>query len=162
MSIRAIYPGTFDPITCGHSDIVSRSAKLFDEVIVAVAANSGKSPVFSLEERVELAEQILGHIPHVKVCGFNGLLANFATKMDAHVIVRGLRAVSDFEYEFQLSGMNKALQPDLETIFLPTSTQYTYISSSLVREVAKLGGNVEKLVHPYVMDALRKKMGYTK
>lgn len=162
MSIRAIYPGTFDPITCGHSDIVSRAAKLFDEVIVAVAANSGKSPVFSLEERVELAERILGHLPHVKVCGFSGLLANFATEMDAHVIVRGLRAVSDFEYEFQLSGMNKALQPDLETIFLPTSTQYTYISSSLVREVAKLGGNVEKLVHPHVMDALRKKMGYTK
>lgn len=162
MSIRAIYPGTFDPITCGHSDIVSRAAKLFEEVIVAVAANSGKNPVFSLEERVELAEQILGHLLHVKVCGFSGLLASFATQMDAHVIVRGLRAVSDFEYEFQLSGMNKALQPDLETIFLPTSTQYTYISSSLVREVAKLGGNVEKLVHPLVMDALRQKMGYTK
>jgi pantetheine-phosphate adenylyltransferase len=159
MTIRAIYPGTFDPITCGHSDIVSRSAKLFDEVIVAVAANSGKSPVFSFEERVQLAEHVLGHIPHVKVCGFNGLLANFASEVDAHVIVRGLRAVSDFEYEFQLSGMNKALNPELETIFLPTSTQYTYISSTLVREVAKLGGNVEKLVHPYVMDALRKKMG---
>jgi pantetheine-phosphate adenylyltransferase len=162
MTIRAIYPGTFDPITCGHSDIVARSAKLFDEVIVAVAANSGKSPVFTLEERVHLAEYILGHLPHVKVCGFKGLLASFATEMNAQVIVRGLRAVSDFEYEFQLSGMNKVLQPELETIFLPTSTQYTYISSSLVREVAKLGGNIEKFVHPYVMDALRQKMGYTK
>lgn len=162
MTIRAIYPGTFDPITNGHSDIICRSAKLFDEVIVAVAANSGKTPIFSLEERVHLVEHTLGHISHVKVCGFKGLLANFATEMNAQVIVRGLRAVSDFEYEFQLSGMNKALKPELETIFLPTSTQYTYISSTLVREVAKLGGNIEKLVHPYVIDALRQKMGYTK
>lgn len=162
MTIRAIYPGTFDPITCGHSDIVYRSATLFDEVIVAVAANSSKSPVFSFEERVHLAQQVLGHLPRVTVRGFTGLLANFAAELQARVIIRGLRAVSDFEYEFQLSGMNKALNANLETIFLPTSTQYTYISSTLVREVAKLGGNVEKLVHPYVMDALRRKMGYTR
>jgi len=162
MIIKAMYPGTFDPITCGHSDIVARASKIFDEVIVAVAANSGKSPVFSLEERVALAKQVLGHLPRVIVCGFDGLLAEFATQSGVQVIVRGLRAVSDFEYEFQLSGMNKALKPELETVFLPTSTQYTYISSSLVREVAKLGGNIEAFVHPHVMDALRAKMGYTK
>ena len=158
MPTRAIYPGTFDPITYGHSDIVTRAARLFDQVIVAVAASPHKVPVFTLEERVAMAELALAQVSNVVICGFDNLLAEFARDSQAQVIIRGLRAVSDFEYEFQLAGMNRSLVPEVETIFLPTSAQYTYISSSLVREIAKLGGTVDQFVAPGVVAALLKKM----
>lgn len=159
MKITAIYPGTFDPITYGHSDIVKRAAKLFDEVIVAVAANPNKTPIFSLEKRVALAQTVLAGYSNVNVCGFGGLLAEFVRQCKAQVIVRGLRAVSDFEYEFQLAGMNRTLIPEVETIFLTPSTQYTYISSSLVREIAALGGPVGEFVDPQVLVALIENRG---
>jgi pantetheine-phosphate adenylyltransferase len=159
MKVTALYPGTFDPITYGHSDIVKRAAKLFDEVIVAVAANPNKTPIFSLEKRVALAQAVLAGYSNVNVCGFGGLLAEFAMECKARVIVRGLRAVSDFEYEFQLAGMNRTLIPEVETIFLTPSTQYTYISSSLVREIAALGGPVGDFVDPQVLTALLEKRG---
>lgn len=163
MKINAIYPGTFDPITYGHSDIIKRAAKLFDQVVVAVAGcPSKKQPTFSLEERVELAKATLAGLPNVKVEGFQGLLADFVPQCNAQVIVRGLRAVSDFEYEFQLAGMNRTLIPNVETIFLTPSTQYTYISSSLVKEVAILGGVVTEFVHPLVSKALQSKVIYHK
>jgi len=158
MTVKAIYPGTFDPITNGHSEIARRAAKLFDEVLVAVAANPTKSPRFSLERRVALAETALNQYSRVSVCGFDILLADFAEQQSAQVIVRGLRAVSDFEYEFQMAGMNQYLMPDVETIFLTPSTKYTYISSSLVRQVAALGGRVDDFVHPEVLAALSEKM----
>ncbi len=158
MQITAIYPGTFDPITHGHTDIARRAAMLFDRVIVAIAASPTKAPIFSLEERVKLAEIALADIPKVEVCGFDCLLAEFATQAKANVLVRGLRAVSDFEYEFQLAGMNRTLIPAIETIFLTPSTQYTYISSSLVREIAFLGGPVKDFVHPEVLAALSSKV----
>ena len=157
MPITAIYPGTFDPITHGHSDIAKRAASLFDHVIVAIAANPSKAPMFDLKERVGLAELVLKDIENVSVCGFDTLLANFARQRQAKVLVRGLRAVSDFEYEFQLAGMNRNLIPEIETIFLTPSTQYTYISSSLVREIAYLDGPVAEFVHPAVMTALTEK-----
>lgn len=157
MKIKAIYPGTFDPMTYGHMDIVKRAAKLFNHVTVAIAANPSKIPVFSLEKRVDLAQVVLADINNVTVCGFESLLADFAKQSSAQVIVRGLRAVSDFEYEFQLAGMNRTLIPDIETLFLTPATQYTYISSSLVREIAALGGPVDDFVHPYVQDALYQK-----
>lgn len=156
--LSAIYPGTFDPITHGHTDIVARAARLFHHVIVGVALGHHKAPGFSLEERVQLARAVLAHIPNVTVQGFDGLLADFARQCQAQVIVRGLRAVSDFEYEFQLAGINRSLAPELETVFLPTSTGYTYISSSLVREIARLGGDVSAFVHPAVKDALLHRM----
>ena len=159
MKIRAVYPGTFDPITHGHTDIIKRAAKLFDEVVVAVAASPSKVPVFQLEKRVVLARTVLTDFTNVTVSGFKGLLADFARECQAQVIVRGLRAVSDFEYEFQLAGMNRILIPEVETIFLTPSTQYTYISSSLVREIAALGGPVEEFVHPQVLIALSEKRG---
>lgn len=160
MHTLALYPGTFDPITHGHTDIVARASLFFDHVIVAVAGHPGqkKSPLFTLEERVELAQQILSEYKNVSVCGFSTLLADFAKECGAQAIVRGLRAVSDFEYEFQLASMNKALNPSMETIFLPTSTRYTYISSSMVREVAALGGDVGQFVAPPVKDALKSKI----
>ena len=154
MNIKAIYPGTFDPITHGHSDIIRRACQLFNSVIVAVAANPSKAPAFSLEKRVKLAQTVLSELTNVSVCGFSGLLADFACQSQAQVIVRGLRAVSDFEYEFQLAAMNRTLIPTIETIFLTPATQYTYISSSLVREIAALGGSVEAFVHPQVQIAL--------
>ena len=126
----AIYPGTFDPITKGHSDLVERSARLFDKVIVALAAKPGKQPVFSLEERIDLAKTVLGEHNNVEICGFDGLLVDFAHEKKANIIIRGLRAVSDFEYEFQLAGMNRKLADDIETLFLTPAEQYTYISSS--------------------------------
>jgi pantetheine-phosphate adenylyltransferase len=156
--MKAIYPGTFDPITNGHSDIIKRAAKLFEHVIVAVAANPAKSPVFTLEKRVELAEAVLADLNNVSVSGFGSLLVNFAKQCDAQVIVRGLRAVSDFEYEFQMAGMNRILSPDIETIFLTPATEYSYISSSLVREIKVLGGSVDDFVSPIVRTALEKKM----
>lgn len=153
----AVYPGTFDPITNGHSDIIARAALLFDKVVVAVAANPGKSPVFPLDERVSLAREVLSHLRNVEVREFDSLLVEFARECGAGVILRGLRAVSDFEYEFQLAGMNRRLAPDVETMFLTPAEQFAYISSSLVREISALGGDVKEFVHPAVMAALSKK-----
>jgi pantetheine-phosphate adenylyltransferase len=158
MSKIAIYPGTFDPITNGHSDLIERACKLFDKVIVAVAAHSGKQPAFSLEERIRLAETVLPDSRHVEVCGFDSLLVDFARQCNAQVILRGLRAVSDFEYEFQLAGMNRKMAPQIETLFLMPAEQYSYISSSLVKEVAGLGGDVSAFVHEAVFNALRDKL----
>lgn len=154
MHITAIYPGTFDPITHGHSDLVQRAARLFDKVIVAVAANPTKRPAFELDERIRLAQLVLSGLPNVEVCGFDTLLADYAKARDAQVILRGLRAVSDFEHEFQLAGMNRRLAPTVETLFLTPAEQYAYISSSLVREIAALGGDVSEFVHESVRAAL--------
>lgn len=158
MKITAIYPGTFDPVTNGHSDLVHRAAQLFDHVIIAVAANTTKTPVFSLDERVDMARTVLGGIKNVEICGFDSLLVHYVTARGAQVILRGLRAVSDFEYEFQLAGMNRKLAPKIETLFLMPAEQYAYISSSLVREIARLGGDVSEFVHPHVKAALQKRM----
>jgi len=156
----AIYPGTFDPITHGHTDLVLRATRIFDHVIVAVAANTNKQPVFSLEERVELARETLAEVENVEVCGFDTLLVDFAHARNAHVILRGLRAVSDFEHEIQLASINRRLSPDVETLFLTPAEQYTYISSSLIREIASLGGDISAFVHEKVGYALQKKMRY--
>lgn len=158
MTNIAIYPGTFDPITKGHSDLVERSAHLFDKVIVGLAASPGKAPVFSLDERIELARTVLGEIENVEICGFDGLLVDFAHEKGAKIIIRGLRAVSDFEYEFQLAGMNRRLAPDIETLFLTPAEQYTYISSSLVREVASLGGDITPFVPEEIVAELTRKL----
>lgn len=157
MSVFAIYPGTFDPITNGHADLVERGARMFERLIVSVAANPNKQPLFSLEERVELAREALAHLPKVEIRGFDILLVNYAKSIGAHVILRGLRAVSDFEFEFQLANMNRRLDPEIESIFLTPAEQYSFISSSLVREVAKLGGNIAPFVHPRVGAALAAK-----
>ncbi len=154
---RALYPGTFDPITKGHGDLIERAARLFDEVIIAVAASPKKNPLFSLEQRVALAEAVTAHLPNVRVIGFANLLAEFAGQQQANVLLRGLRAVSDFEYEFQLANMNRQLAPQVESLFLTPSEQYSYISSTLVREIAALGGNICKFVHPAVAEALRER-----
>lgn len=158
MKLTVLYPGTFDPITNGHTDLIHRAARLFDKVIVAVAANPGKQPAFSLEERVDLARTVLAGLPNVEVCGFANLLADFVKEKDANVILRGLRAVSDFEHEFQLASMNRHLAPEVETVFMTPAEQYTYISSSLVREIAALGGDVSGLVHEIVRAALKDRM----
>ncbi|HHM06168.1 MAG TPA: pantetheine-phosphate adenylyltransferase [Gammaproteobacteria bacterium] len=157
--VTAIYPGTFDPITHGHSDIVTRACRLFGRVIVAVAANPGKQPAFSLDERVALARTVLGDHGQVTVTGFDSLLVDFARAQGARVILRGLRAVSDFEYEFQLAGMNRTLSPEVETVFLMPAEHYSYLSASLVREVAALGGEVSRFVHPEVEAALKQRLG---
>lgn len=155
---KAVYPGTFDPITRGHEDLVRRAAKLFDKVIVAVAADSGKAPFFSLDDRIKMAQQVLMDCPNIEVMGFSGLLTMFLQQQNARIILRGLRAVSDFEYEFQLAGMNRCLYPDVETVFLTPSEQYMFISATIVREIARLGGEADKFVHPIVAEQLRKKM----
>lgn len=152
--ITAVYPGTFDPITNGHSDLVRRAAKLFERVIVAVAMNSGKNPAFELDQRLALAETVLKGIDNVEICAFDNLLVEFVQQKQADVILRGLRAVSDFEYEFQLAGMNRKLAPDVETMFLTPAEQFAYISSGLVREIAALKGDVSEFVHPLVQAAL--------
>jgi pantetheine-phosphate adenylyltransferase len=154
MNITAIYPGTFDPITHGHNDLIQRAVHLFDHVIVAVAANPTKKPFFPLEARIALTRVVLKEHGNVEVCGFDTLLAHYAAERDAQVIVRGLRAVSDFEYEFQLASMNRRLAPKVETLFLTPAEQYAYISSSLVREIAALGGDVSAFVHEEVKQAL--------
>lgn len=151
----AVYPGTFDPITNGHIDLVSRASPLFDRVIVAIADSSTKHPTFGLDERIELAQVALEGLPNVEVRGFESLLADFVEEVHAGVILRGLRAVSDFEYEFQLASMNRHLIPAAETLFLTPAEQYSFISSSLVREIARLGGDVSGFVHPAVQKALR-------
>jgi len=158
MHIAAVYPGTFDPITNGHSDLIERAARLCDRVVVAVAANPTKEPVFSLDERVAMAGEVLAHLPNVEVRGFDTLLIHFVREQGASVIVRGLRAVSDFEYEFQLAGMNRRLAPEVETLFLTPGEQFAYISSSLVREIASLGGDVTPFVHETVMAAMKNRM----
>ena len=154
--IKVVYPGTFDPITRGHEDVVRRAAGLFDEVIVAVAQSREKT-LFSLEERVEMAQQVFANFANLRVAGFNGLLMDFVQAHDARVVLRGLRAVSDFEYEFQLAGMNRNLYPEVETLFLTPAEQYTFISASMVREVARFGGDVSKFVSPYVVNKLQQK-----
>ena len=156
--VSAVYPGTFDPITNGHSDLVQRAAKLFDRVIVAVAMNPGKEPAFNIDERVDLATQVLAGIDGVTVCSFNSLLVDLVREHDAQVILRGLRAVSDFDYEFQLAGMNRRLAPEIETLFLTPAEHYSYISSSLVREIAALNGDVGPFVHDSVRAALNSRM----
>ncbi len=155
----AIYPGTFDPITNGHTDLIERATHLFDKVIVAVAKATSKSPVFNLEERVALATEVLERVENVEVCGFDILLVDFMQQKNASVILRGLRAVSDFEYEFQLASMNRHLSDKIETVFLTPAEQYTFISSSLVREIARLGGDVSQFVSPKVVAALKAHLG---
>lgn len=152
-----VYPGTFDPITNGHIDLVERACRLFDKVILAIASSSKKNPLFSLEERVELAHKIFGHLPNVEICGFDILLADLVRQKKAQAVLRGLRAVSDFEYEFQLANMNRALAPEMESVFLTPAEHLSYISSSLVREIASLGGDVHKFVHPVVQEALNRR-----
>ena len=154
--IKVVYPGTFDPITRGHEDVVRRAAGLFGEVIVAVA-ESREQTLFTLDERVEIAREVFADFANVRVEGFNGLLMNFVQVHDARVVLRGLRAVSDFEYEFQLAGMNRNLYPEVETLFLTPAEQYTFISATMVREVARFGGDVSKFVSPYVMEKLQQK-----
>jgi pantetheine-phosphate adenylyltransferase len=159
MTTIAVYPGTFDPVTNGHSDLIERAARLFDRVIVAVAVNPGKGSTFSIDERVALASEVLAGLNNVEVEGFDSLLVDFARERGAQVILRGLRAVSDFDYEFQLAGMNRRLAPDIETLFLTPAEQYAFISSSLVREVAALGGDVSAFVHTKVGAALKERIG---
>jgi len=156
--IRAVYPGTFDPLTRGHEDLVRRAATVFDSLIVGVADSRAKRTFFTLHERVEMAREVLGDLKNVQVAGFNGLLIDFIRQHDARVVLRGLRAVSDFEYEFQLAGMNRSLYPDFETMFLTPSEQHMFISATLVREIALLGGDVSKFVHPLVGKRLAAKV----
>lgn len=154
---RVVYPGTFDPITNGHLDLVQRASHLFDYVIVSVAASTKKQPLFTLKERVDLARDVLSHLDNVEVCGFNCLLRDLVEDKDAYGVVRGLRAVSDFEYEFQLANMNRALAPSMESLFLTPAEHLSYISSSLVKEIASLNGDVSKFVPPIVKQALSDK-----
>ena len=159
MQRTAIYPGTFDPITNGHADLIHRAAECFEHVIVAVADSTAKNTRFTLAERVGLAREVVRQAGNVEIRTFGGLLVEFAREQGAQVILRGLRAVSDFEYEFQLASMNRKLAPNIETMFLTPDEGYTFISSSLVREIAALGGDVSGFVHPAVEAALRKKAG---
>jgi len=153
-----VYPGTFDPLTRGHEDLVRRAATVFDALIVGVADSRAKRTFFTLHERVEMAREVLGELKNVQVVGFSGLLIDFIRQHDARVVLRGLRAVSDFEYEFQLAGMNRSLYPDFETMFLTPSEQHMFISATLVREIALLGGDVAKFVHPLVGKKLTAKV----
>lgn len=157
--VAAMYPGTFDPVTVGHEELFRRGARLFDRVVVAVAANPGKEPMFTLDERVDLVRSVIEDLDNVEVTGYTGLTIEFAQHNDLQVIVRGLRAVSDFEYEFQLANMNRELTDDVETVYLTPAAKYNFISSSLVREVASLGGDISKFVSPAVHDALLQRLG---
>lgn len=152
-----VYPGTFDPITNGHKDLIERAAQMFDEVVIGIAASEKKGPLFNLEERVRLVESSMSHLDNIRVAGFSKLLAFFCADQNANILLRGLRAVSDFEYEFQLANMNRQLAPDLETVFLTPAEHLSYISSSLVREIALLGGDISKFVPPEVAAALSEK-----
>jgi pantetheine-phosphate adenylyltransferase len=154
----AVYPGTFDPLTRGHEDLVRRACGLFSEVIVGVADSRGKRPFFTLDERIRMARDVLAAYPNCKVCGFSGLLRDFVEAQGAKVIIRGLRAVSDFEYEFQMAGMNRQLIPEVETVFLTPEEKYQFISATIVREIAVLNGDVSKFVHPLVNERLREKV----
>jgi len=155
---KAVYPGTFDPITRGHEDLVRRAAGIFDHVLLAIAANPGKAPMFGIEERVALAREVLADISNVQVVGYSGLTVEFARAQGIGVIVRGLRAVSDFEFEFQLANMGRHIAPGVETVYLTPQEQFTFISSTLVREIATLGGNVGEFVHPLVEAAFHRKV----
>jgi pantetheine-phosphate adenylyltransferase len=155
---RAIYPGSFDPVTNGHLDVVERARKLFDEVIVAVANNDGKQPLFSLNERLDFLKQTLGKLDNVRIAHFNGLLVDFARAQEASAVIRGLRAISDFEFEFQMALMNRKLEAAVETIFLMPKEEYTYLSSRIVKEIARLGGDVSKFVAAPVAKALAAKL----
>ena len=155
---RAVYPGTFDPMTMGHVDLVKRASKLFDSVIIAIASSDSKKPMFSLEERIEIGNKIFAEDPKVEVVGFSGLLVNFAKDNDANILIRGLRVVADFEYEFQLANMNRAMSPDIESVFLTPKEEYSYISSSLVKEIAMMGGDVKRFVDPVTLEALHQKI----
>ena len=159
MTIRAVYPGTFDPITNGHEDLIQRAARLFDEVVVGVAQSQAKRPFFSLDERVALGREVLQPYPNVSVLGFTGLLSEFVKEQQATVILRGLRAVSDFEYEFQLAGMNRRLAPGVETLFLTPSDKYLFLSATIVREIAVLGGDISAFVHPLTAERMGAKIG---
>jgi pantetheine-phosphate adenylyltransferase len=156
MKRNAMYPGTFDPITNGHHDLIRRASSIFDHVIVAIAVNPSKTPMFNLEERVDLARRVLHDLPNVEVVGYSGLTVEFARKHGVSVVLRGLRAVSDFEFEFQLANMNRHLAREIETAFLTPQEQFTFISSTLVREIAVLGGDVREFVHPIVEAELKK------
>jgi len=156
MKRRALYPGTFDPIANGHTDLVRRAAGIFDRVIVAIAANPNKAPLFPLDQRVDLARRVLADLPNVEVMGYSGLTVEFARKHNLSVVVRGLRAVSDFEFEFQLANMSRHLAREIETVFLTPQEQFTFISSSLIREIAVLGGETKEFVHPLVDAELKK------
>ena len=156
MKRNAIYPGTFGPITNGHHDLVRRASSIFDRVVVAIAANPNKAPMFPMEKRVELARAVLADLPNVEVTGYSGLTVEFADKNNLQVIIRGLRAVSDFEFEFQLANMSRHLSREIESVFLTPQEQFTFISSTLVREIAVLGGDISEFVHPIVAKELRK------
>jgi pantetheine-phosphate adenylyltransferase len=158
MSVKAIYPGTFDPVTNGHTDLIERASRLFSEVVVGIAASPSKQPHFDLAERVVLLEAVTKHLPNVTIAGFSGLLINFAKEHQAKVLIRGLRAVSDFDYEFQLANMNRRLAPDLESVFLTPAERNSFISSTLVKEVALHHGDVSEFVHPIVKKALDNSM----
>ena len=155
--IKAVYPGTFDPLTRGHEDLVRRAATLFDTIVLAVADSKAKRPYFSVEERIAMAREALADVKNIEIVGFSGLLTDFVRQQRARVVLRGLRAVSDFEYEFQLAGMNRNLYPEMETIFLTPSEQHMFISATLVREIAILGGDVSEFVHPTVAKRLKEK-----
>lgn len=155
---RAIYPGSFDPITNGHVNLVERVSSFFDTVIIAVASSDAKKALFTLEERVELTRQAAGHLPNVEVIGFTGLLIDITRELNAKIVVRGLRAVSDFEYEFQLAWMNRQLDREIETLFFAPSAQYAFVSATLVKEIASFGGDVSQFLHPAVHEALKKKL----
>jgi len=156
--IKVVYPGTFDPFTCGHEDLVRRASRVFDRVIVGVADSESKRPMFAAAERVAMAREALAPLANVEVIGFSALLMDFVRQQGARIILRGLRAVSDFEYEFQMTGMNRHMHPDVETMFLTPSEQYTFISATIVREIAKFGGDVSSFVHPAVLAQLRAKV----
>jgi pantetheine-phosphate adenylyltransferase len=158
MNHTAVYPGTFDPITLGHEDLARRASRLFDRVILAVADSRAKRPFFSLDERVEMAGHVLQDLRNVEVLGFSGLLMKFVQDQGARVVVRGLRAVSDFEYEFQLAGMNRGMYPDVETLFLTPGEQFMFVSATIVREISVLGGDTSKFVPPYVRERLKEKI----
>jgi pantetheine-phosphate adenylyltransferase len=159
MSERSVvvYPGTFDPFTRGHEDLVRRACRIFDHIIIAVARSRNKNPLFGLEERVEIAREVLQRFPNIEVVGFDGLLIDFMHQRGARILLRGLRAVSDFEYEFQMAGMNRKLFPDIETVFLTPADEYMFISATMVREIARLGGDVRGFVHPVVADRLSRR-----
>ena len=157
MAKIAIYPGTFDPLTRGHEDLIRRGSKIFDQLIVGVADSRNKKPFFTLEERIEMASEVLSHYPNVKVLGFSGLLKDFVRENQGNVILRGLRAVSDFEYEFQMAGMNRYLLPDVETMFMTPAATLQSVSSTLIREISQLGGDVAPYVAPMVLERLQQK-----
>ena len=156
--MKVVYPGTFDPLTLGHEDLVRRASRLFDTVVVAIADSEAKHPFFSAQERIEMAREVLRPYSNVEVTGFSSLLMQFVEDQGAQAILRGLRAVSDFEYEFQMAGMNRNLYPDVETLFLTPGEKYMFISATFVREIARFGGDVSKFVHPLVAERLRRKV----